>query len=302
MSAMAAAVGVQAAIEAGIRKGTLVVIGTPAEEAGGGKIELIDRGAFQAVDAAMMVHPCPMDVLYPSVLCIERVMFEYHGKNAHASASPWDGVNALDSVICLFNNIGLARQHFKPEWRVHGIITDGGQAANIIPDYAAAEFFIRAPDPEQLAVLRQRVVGCAEGAAAASSAKLKVIFGGPVGESGFSERTYENLRVNSILADLYGSNVSEHGVQYGPREWEETLPTGSTDMGNVSHCVPSIHPMFAIPATEGEGNHHPGFTAACDTQPALDAARVAAKAMSASLVDLMMQPALLERAAAEFRA
>ena len=170
-SAIAAAVGAKAAFFDGsaggapAAPGRLVILGTPAEESGGGKVELIKRGALADVDVAMMVHPAPVDLLYPAFNAIERVVFQFAGKNAHAAMAPHDGVNALDAVVSLFNNVGLARQQFKPSWRLHGIISHGGVKPNIIPDFTEAYFYARAPTMDEVHVVKAKLVACAEGAA-----------------------------------------------------------------------------------------------------------------------------------------
>lgn len=137
-----------------------MLLGTPAEEGGGGKIAMIDRGCFDDIDLAMMAHPSPTDCLYPPFLCTTMVAVSYHGRNAHAAAAPWDGVNALDAVLQAFSNISMMRQQMKPSWRVHGVITEGGQKANIIPDLTETNWIIRTPDLIEMADLKARMEGC----------------------------------------------------------------------------------------------------------------------------------------------
>lgn len=296
-AAVAAFIGAHAAL--GNQSGHVVLLGTPAEEGGGGKIELMERGALKGVDAAMMVHPAPIDMLYPPCLAIERITFEFHGRNAHAAAAPFEGINALDAVITMFNNVAMARQQFRPTWRVHGVITHGGVKPNIIPDFTAAEFYVRAPDAEQLAELKARVLAAAEGAAVSHRCTLTI--GNRPDQDGIIERPYDNVRTNSVMAELYGGNARRYGgKRFLPRHVEETLSSGSTDMGNVSHAVPSIHPMFKIQINKGQGNHHPGFTARAATDEALGQARAAGKAMAHTIVDLLLTPGALAEAKAEF--
>ena len=303
-SAIAAAVGAKAAFfdGPGQKAGRLVILGTPAEESGGGKVELIRRGALAGVDVAMMVHPAPVDLLYPAFNAIERIVFQYHGKNAHAAMAPHDGVNALDAVISLFNNVGLARQQFKPSWRLHGIISHGGVKPNIIPDFTEAYFYARAPTMAEVQVVKAKLIACAEGAAAATGCRLEVTNKVNGEAEGLEEMPYEHVRTNSVLAELYRANAT--ATRFLPRHVEEAAQGhggASTDMGNVSHVVPSIHPCFAIPTTPGEGNHHPGFTAMCATPPALDAARAHGAAMACTAVDLFRSPARVAAAVAEFQ-
>ena len=172
-AAVAAFAGALAALGDG-QPGTVMLLGTPAEEGGGGKVELLNRGAFSEVDCAMMVHPAPTDGLYPNQTACECCRVQYHGKNAHAAAFPFEGVNALDAVVQAFVNIGLLRQQMRPEWRVSGIITKGGVKTNIIPDLCEAEFQIRAPTREELQELHQKVTGCLEGSALASGCEAEI--------------------------------------------------------------------------------------------------------------------------------
>src|SRR5437867_8047355 len=174
----AARVGAGAALAAvrdRLPKGRVQVIGTPAEEGGGGKIRLIKGGVFNRVDAAMMIHGFDRWILHQDLLGIVRAGFEFTGKAAHASADPWEGVNALDAVIQTFNNVSMLRQQIRPESRIHGIVTSGGAAANIIPEFASAIFYVRAAALDYMWALQKRVIACAEGAAKATGCTLKVI-------------------------------------------------------------------------------------------------------------------------------
>ena len=164
-----------AALRDRLPKGRVQVIGTPAEEGGGGKVKLINGGVFKTVDAAMMIHGFDRWIMHQDLLGIVRVGFEFTGKAAHASADPWEGVNALDAVIQTFNNVSMLRQQIRPESRIHGIVTSGGAAANIIPEFAAATFYVRAAALDYMWALQKRVIACAEGAAKATGTTLKVI-------------------------------------------------------------------------------------------------------------------------------
>ena len=169
-AAVSAAIGIKAAWKG---NGTIRILGTPAEEGGQGKAELIKRGAFQDVDVAMMVHPSPADILYPKMPCLRHLVFTFRGKNAHAAGNPWDGINAVDAVVQFFAAVGLARQQMKPTARVHGIITDGGVKPNIIPALTRAEFYIRSPSQPENELLCTKVVACAQGAATATGCTLE---------------------------------------------------------------------------------------------------------------------------------
>src|SRR5262245_46767698 len=176
-----------AAVRERLPKGRIHVIGTPAEEGGGGKVKLIQGGVFQSVDAAMMVHGWDRWIGHQDLLGIVRVGFEFTGKAAHASADPWEGVNALDAVIQTFNNVSMLRQQLRPDARIHGIVTNGGAAPNIIPEAAAALFYVRAAYLDYMWQLQRRVVACAEGAAQATGCQLKVVD---------YENAYEPMRRN----------------------------------------------------------------------------------------------------------
>jgi amidohydrolase len=292
-SAMAAALGLQAALNQS-SVGTVRILGTPAEEGGGGKIELINRGALKDVDCAMMVHPAPADILYPAMPSIERVIFEWFGKNAHAASAPYQGVNALDAVIQCFNNIGLARQQFRESWRVHGIIAEGGVKPNIIPNYTKAVFYVRAPTMPETEELKQKVIACGKGAGIATGCKFK--YSSPPNAQGIVEKPYRELNTNIVLAEIYRENARDHGITYYPKSVEQANSCGSTDMGNVSFEVPSIHPMFRIPCRRGEGNHTAGFTEFCGKKGAFEKARTCGKIMAMTTLDLFLKPELIDEA------
>lgn len=214
--------------------GTITVFGTPAEETNGIKGILAEKGAFEGVTAAMMAHPNVITEESGTSLALTALKFEFFGKAAHAAAMPEKGVNALDAVILLFNGVNALRQHVPSDVRMHGIITDGGVAPNIVPDYAAAKFYLRSKDKETLATIIEKVKRCAEGAEAMSGASCKI--------SRF-ENAYDNLRTNQILSNLFTANLSAlgeteiHGASDG---------IGSIDIGNVSHVVPVIHPWIRM--------------------------------------------------------
>ena len=286
---VAAGLALKACVAEG--EGTILVLGSPAEEGGGGKIVMVERGAFEGVDAAMMAHPAPREAAYMNVLAVEHVNIEYRGQNAHAAAAPWDGVNALDAMILAFSNIGLMRQQMLPSDRVHGVITQGGVKPNIIPDYTAAEFYIRARRKAELDVLRKKVMGCFEGAATATGCTLAFL-------QTEDQRPYSDMVANDVLAELYTENLGSLGIRVPGKQQVLAGPGGSTDMGDVSYTVPSIHPMFAIP-TEA-GNHTAGFTAAAATQAAHDAAMRTAKSLAMTALDLVATPELLDSMKREF--
>ncbi len=217
--------------------GSFRVLGTPAEEGGGGKVVMARNGAFEGVDVAMMIHPSGLEMLEIDALAITSLEVEYIGQAAHAAAAPHNGINALDAMVTAYNSIAQLRQHIPSTQRVHGIITDGGQAANVVPERAAGLFFVRAASKADLDVLEHRVRECLRAGAVATGAEVKVTKKG---------EDYDAMRTNAPLAALYQANLETLGREVsGPGQ-----VTGSTDMGNVSQIVPSIHPMLQIAPTD----------------------------------------------------
>lgn len=289
----AAGVGAGAALAAvrdRLPKGRIEVIGTPAEEGGGGKVKLINGGVFKNVDAAMMIHGFDRWIMHQDLLGIVRTGFEFTGKAAHASADPWEGVNALDAVIQTFNNVSMLRQQIRPESRIHGIVTSGGAAANIIPEFASATFYVRAADLDYMWALQKRVVACAEGAAKATGCTLKVIQ--------HSDTVYEPMKRNATLLELFRANARALGVVEAPESRERM---GSSDVGNVSQVIPAIQPMVQI-APEGTPIHSRDFEAAAAKPLARDGMLASAKIMAMTTCDLLSNPVLVKDARREFDA
>ena len=269
--------------------GIFKLIGTPAEERGGGKAIMVERGIFDDVDAAMMVHPGVKAMTTRGSLASNKLKLEFFGRAAHAAASPDLGINALDACIQTFNNINALRQHLTPDVRIHGIITHGGEAPNIVPAYAAAEFSVRAATSDESFAVVEKVVRCAEAGALAAGATVKVQHLGH----------YANRIANPTLARLFGDNIRSLGENV-----QEPLPNehmGSSDMGNVSHHLPAIHPYVVI-ADPGIGGHTPEFAAAAASERGHAALLRSAKAMAMTAIDLLTQPALMQQAQAEFQA
>ena len=218
-------------------EGSVVVLGTPGEEGGGGKIAMARKGAFENLDAAMMIHPAGQELSTMQCLAVRQMVVEYHGVAAHASAAPFLGVNALDAMITAYNAISQLRQHIRPTERIHGIITDGGQAPNIVPERAAGLFYVRAATESHLHALCERVTQCFRAGAEATGAKLALRTPTP---------EYAELVVNRPLAQAYVHNLERVGRLLDVGIDEPAPVVGSTDMGNVSKLLPSIHPMVAI--------------------------------------------------------
>ncbi|MBI5302813.1 MAG: M20 family metallopeptidase [Chloroflexi bacterium] len=284
-AAIGAAIGVRAVMDH--LPGTLVVIGTPAEEGGGGKIILLENGGFAGVDAAMMTHPSGRTMVNRGSLASVRLNIEFSGKAAHAAAAPEDGINALEAVILTFNNINALRLHLKPEARLHGIITRGGSAANIIPDYAAAQFSVRAASQKYSHEILARVIECAQAAGLATGATLKHSV-----KPGYAE-----MIPNSVMARLFAENWNALGIQVKDVRPNERM--GSTDMGNVSQTVPALHAYIAI-GPEGIPGHTTEFRDAA-ISPAGHAGLIhAAKGMALTAIDLLSDAALMQAARDEF--
>jgi amidohydrolase len=288
-----AGVGAGAALAAlgdRLPKGRVQVVGTPAEEGGGGKVKLIRGGVFKAVDAAMMIHGFDRWIMHQDLLGIVRCRFEFTGKAAHASADPWEGVNALDAVIQTFNNVSMLRQQVRPEARIHGIVNEGGAAANIIPEFAAATFYVRAAEVDYMWALQKRVIACAEGAARATGCTLQVV------EQ--RDNAYEPMKRNNTLLELFRANARAFGVRESPESRERM---GSSDVGNVSQVIPAIQPMVQI-APEGTPIHSRAFAEAAVAPLARDGMLKAAKIMAMTACDLLANPTLVKEARREFEA
>jgi len=268
--------------------GSVLVIGTPAEEQYGGKAIMAERGAFDNVDVAMMVHPGVCDVATTRALACLALEVEFFGKAAHAASRPETGINALEAMLNSFVAINSLRQHIKDKARIHGIITDGGEAANIIPAHSAGSFLVRAEDDNYLDELKQKVLNCFIGAATASGARLEYRWG---------NIRYAPLRNNLTLAQLFTQNM-----QFLGRKVEALDPSkafGSTDMGNVSRLVPSIHPFVAIAPVEVVV-HSPQFALAAASEAGIQGLLDAAKALAMTVVDLVANPEIVIRVKEEF--
>jgi amidohydrolase len=266
---------------------TISVIGTPAEEVGNasGKILLLERGAFEGIHAAMMVHPPPFDMLRARIIAAS--MFDVHctGKESHASAFPELGVNAADALTIAQTALGLLRQHIRSTDRIHGIVTNGGAAPNVVPAHTSAKYIIRSETLDQLAELRPRVYRCFEAGGLATGAKIAITGG---------DKPYAEMHHDNDMAALYRKNSEALGRPFpNLGEWE-TRPTGSTDMGNVSRAMPSIHPMIGINSLPAV-NHQPEFTAHCITPDADKALVDGAMAMAWTCIDMAATDDLRDR-------
>ncbi len=287
--AMGAVGAFLAAAEVAARAGgEVVLLGTPAEEGGGGKIKLLEAGAFQDLDAAMMFHPFDRDILAHPALASLWISFTFKGAPAHAAAAPHDGRSALTACMDTFRLIDGQRVHFKDGVRVHGYITNGGQAVNIIPETAACEVSVRAPNTEELARVRAIVERCANGAAMASGVEVKIA----------ARQGYRDMMNNMALARAFGEHLGALGRK--AREVDARVGAGSTDMGDVSHAVPSIHPYLAI-VDEGEALcHQHRFADAAGSDRGTQTALVAAKAMARTAIELLTSTSLRDAVKTEW--
>ena len=287
----ASAIGAGVALKGAIDQlgGSVVVIGTPAEELHAGKGIMVQRGAFDDVDAAIMVHPSVLDIASTQALACITLEVEFIGKAAHAAALPELGVNALEAMIQAFNGINSLRQHIRDRARIHGIITQGGEAPNVVPAYAAGNFLVRAEDEAYLEELKEKVLNCFKAASLASGARL---------EYKWSEAYYAPLRVNMALAEVFTKNLEALGRKVAPAM---NRAFGSTDMGNVSAVVPSIHPTVAIAPIEVLP-HSPEFSSAAASEMGHRGLIDGAKALAMTVVDLIAQPEAMTKIKDEFLA
>lgn len=290
-----AAIGVGAAIAAAAVADdlglTVSLLGTPAEEVGdaAGKITMLERGAFDRVHAAMMVHPGPIDVATPPMIAASTFDVFYTGKEAHASAFPELGINAADALVVAQTAIGLLRQHIRHSDRIHGIVTKGGDAPNVVPAHTSARYMVRTKTMDQLNKLFPRVRACFEAGALATGCKLAIAGG---------DKPYDDMAHDLELALLYQRNAEAVGRQFrtpaGSALSAHSGATGSTDMGNVSHRLPAIHPIIGINSLPAV-NHQPEFAAHCATEEADRAIFDGALAMVWTAIDAAAQPSIRAR-------
>lgn len=272
------------------RSGRIVALGTPAEETGFGKPRMIERGAFRGIDAAMMVHASSRRHVAKGYLALRKVRFTYFGKAAHASAYPEHGINALDGVLLLFQGIAALRQHLPAGVRVHGIVTEGGRAPNIVPERAQAYFYVRGEDDAEVGAALSRVRACARGAAKASGCRLRT-----------EEGPYplSAMKANPVLADAYRRALATLGLR------ESGAPTdrnrGSSDIGNVSRVVPTLQPNVPISSGERVEIHTRSFLAATTTPAGIRGMMEGVRALALAACDLFASPALVREAWKAFR-
>jgi amidohydrolase len=256
---------------------TITVIGTPAEEVleRGGKVLLLERGAFDGVHAALMIHPAPFELATPAMIAATKFEAEFRGRASHASAAPELGVNAADAAVITQVALGLLRQQLPPAARVHGIFGAAGLAPNVIPDAARGSYLVRTPGFADLGPLRDRVMNCFRAGALASGCELRLSGG---------DRAYRDVIHDPDLVALYRQNAEQLGRDFRPEPAAERF-AASTDMGNVSALIPSIHPFVKV-CSWPTANHQPEFAAACVTPEADDTVLAAATALAWTVIDL----------------
>ena len=271
--------------------GSIRYLGTPAEERGGGKEFMAQEGAFEEVSAAMMVHPAGVDLSTMPSICVSEVQVTYKGRSAHASAIPHMGINALDALVTAYQAIAQLRQHIKQTERIHGIFEETGFAPNIVPEVASGKFFVRAANAQDLAPLKARVQGCFEAGATATGCNVDIKW---------AAVDYLDIKTNWPLAEAYERNATELGREFLPLEKMSPSSAGSTDMGNISHRVPSIHPLISCAPPEVV-IHNPEFAkwAASDLgdQSCIDGA----KSLAMTALDFLFDEELQEKASTSFK-
>jgi amidohydrolase len=268
-----------------------VILGTPAEEGGGGKVLMADKGAFDGVDAALMVHPAGGDLIAMNVIAIQQVYVEYEGVAAHAAAYPYRGRNALDAAVLGYMNVAALRQHIRPNERIHGVFIKSGDKPNIVPKEASAHWYVRSASLRTLEALKARVLACLQAGADAAGCTMTYRW---------EEPAYADMVDNATLVDLYTANAATTGrTLLDPADVPGVV--GSTDMGNVSHLVPSIHPMIAV-SPPNVSIHSPEFTAYAASEAGDLAVLDGAKALALTVADLWLQPDKVAAAHADFAA
>jgi len=272
--------------------GRVRVLGTPAEERGCGKELMARNGALEGVDAAMMMHPAGVNLVNMPCIAMAEVEVRYRGRAAHAAAMPERGVNALDALVIAYQAIGALRQHIRSSERVHGIITDGGQAPNVVPERSAGRFYARAANAEELAPLKRRLEGCLRAGAEATGCDVEIRW---------DPADYLEIRYNEPLARAFRENAEALGREFFPYERLPAGLQGSTDMGNVSQRVPSIHPMLASSPLHVT-IHHPEFAKWAGSELGDAAALDGAKALAMTALDYLADPELRRRAREAFEA
>lgn len=282
--------GLAAAALADEAGGQVRILGTPAEEGGAGKVYLAEEGAFDGVDAALMVHPADADLLSMDTLAAVTYLVEYFGEAAHASAFPWKGRNALDAAVLGYMNVGALRQHITSTDRIHGIFREGGERPNIVPEHTVMEWMVRSATIGELGPLEERVKAAWEAGGVATGCRC---------EHHVVHHTYADMIDNPVLAWLYAGNAAALGRPVSDPRRREPRVVGSTDMGNVSYLVPSIHPMIKV-APPGVSIHSHEFARHAASPAGDEAVLLGAKALAMTIADLWADRSLVAQAKQAF--
>ena len=282
--------GLAAAAVAEALGGRVAILGTPAEEGGGGKEFMIRRGAFDDVEAAMMVHPADHDVEKMEVIAVHTVDVTYSGRAAHAAAAPHLGRNALDAAVLGYNAVAALRQHILPNERIHGIFTEAGAKPNIVPSVAATQWYVRSGNVDSLERLKERFNACLESGAGAAGCEMHSVWKDP---------PFYDMVDSRPLLDLYVNNSAANGRVVNPQD-DSRIVVGSTDMGNVSHSVPSIHPMIKV-APQGVAIHTPEFAVHARSDAADQAIIDGAMNMAMTIVDCWCDPGAMSAIRGSFK-
>ncbi|RJE26097.1 amidohydrolase [Aspergillus sclerotialis] len=280
---------------------TVRLLGTPAEESGGGKVKMLDAGAYKDVDACLMVHPMPISPTTPDLLSMatvkkggflanDKVKVTFTGKPAHAAAAPWEGVNALDAAVAAYVNISVLRQQILPSQKVHGVIIRGGDRPNVIPMSTTVDYYIRSEDSKSLKVLTEKVIKCFEAAATATGCTIEYDWG----------VSYDDLKTNTPICDSYVSAMRAMGhiTEFDNSGQTSGLAGGSTDMGNVSYAVPGFHGIFGIP-TDGV-NHTPQFTGGAGSEESYKRSLYCAAGMAVVACQMLMDDEFAKKVRDDF--
>lgn len=270
--------------------GRIKLLGTPAEERGGGKELMARAGAFEGIDAALMIHPAGVNLATMPSICIAEVEVVYHGKASHASAMPHKGINALDGLLLAYQAISNLRQHIRATERIHGIIKEGGAAANIVPDRTVGQFYVRAANERDLAKLKPRVEACFEAGARGSGSAVEVNWAGV---------DYLDLNTNWPLAESFRHHAESLGRHFIDHDQALKFGAGSTDMGNISYRLPSIHPMLAV-APPNVVIHNPEFAKWARSEKGDEAVIDGAKALALTAAHYLLSPDLQRQSAEAF--
>ena len=265
--------------------GRVKMLGTPAEERGGGKELMARAGAFQGIDAALMIHPAGVNLATMPSICVAEVEVVYHGKSSHASAMPHKGINALDGLLLAYQAISNLRQHIRSTERIHGIVQEGGAAPNIVPDRTVGQFYVRAANEIELAALKPRVQDCFEAGATGSGCTVEVNWAGV---------DYLDINTNWPLAKRFRHHAEQLGREFIDDDQALKFGAGSTDMGNVSYRLPSIHPMLAV-APPDVVIHHPDFAGWARSEKGDSAVIDGAKALARTAAEYLLSPELQRR-------